>query len=105
MLLDEATANIDQKTDGLIQKTIKEKFKDFTVITIAHRLNSVIDSDVLLVMENGEAKEYDVPYKLLQQSNGIFRDLFNNLDTADKQKLSEIAKLKYEETFSCKESY
>lgn len=100
LLLDEATANIDQNTDALIQKTIREKFADCTVLTIAHRLHTIMDSDMVLVMENGYAKEYDVPYKLLQQPFGIFRDLVNNLGQTEKHNLTEIAKAKYEEIFN-----
>jgi ATP-binding cassette, subfamily C (CFTR/MRP), member 4 len=100
LLLDEATANIDQNTDALIQRTIREKFTDCTVLTIAHRLHTIMDSDMVLVMENGYAKEYDVPYKLLQQPFGIFRDLVNNLGQVEKHNLTEIAKQKYDEIFN-----
>lgn len=99
LLLDEATANIDQKTDALIQRTIRETFANCTVLTIAHRLHTIMDSDMVLVMENGYAKEYDIPYKLLQQSSGLFRDLVNNLGQDEREKLHKIAKLKYEEMF------
>lgn len=100
LLLDEATANIDQNTDGLIQKTIRETFAECTVLTIAHRLHTIIDSDMVLVMEHGCAKEYDVPHKLLQDPSGIFRDLVNNLGSDEKEKLHKMAKLKYEEIFN-----
>lgn len=99
LLLDEATANIDQKTDGLIQKTIREQFVHCTVLTIAHRLHTVMDSDMILVMENGSSLEYDIPYKLLQQPDGMFRQLVNNLDASERQNLIEIAKRKYDEIF------
>lgn len=99
LLLDEATANIDQTTDALIQSTIREKFVDCTVLTIAHRLHTIMDSDKVLVMENGYAKEYDVPYKLLQQPFGFFRDLVNNLGRDEKQNLTKIAKKKYDEIY------
>lgn len=59
-----------------------------------------MDSDRILVMENGFAKEYDIPYRLLQQPNGIFQNLVNSLDQDEKQKLIEIAKSKYEENFN-----
>lgn len=100
LLLDEATANIDQATDALIQETIREKFADCTVVTIAHRLHTIMDSDKVLVMENGYAKEYDIPYKLLQQPAGHFKDLVNNLGSEEKKNLMEIAKTKYEEIFN-----
>jgi len=99
LLLDEATANIDQQTDALIQKTIRLNFADCTVLTIAHRLHTIMDSDMVLVMEGGYAKEYDVPYKLLQQPQGLFRDLVHNLGSVESQNLTEIARRKYDELF------
>ena len=59
VLMDEATANIDIKTEETIQSLIHEKFNDSTVITIAHRLNTIINSDKVLVMERGRVKEFD----------------------------------------------
>ncbi|XP_015762268.1 PREDICTED: multidrug resistance-associated protein 4-like [Acropora digitifera] len=83
IVMDEATANVDHKTDQLIQETIRTKFKDCTVITIAHRLNTVLDYDRVLVMENGRMKEFDKPAKLLQNRAGEFSRLYHNLDNAD----------------------
>ncbi|KAK0084066.1 hypothetical protein PV325_007667 [Microctonus aethiopoides] len=65
LILDEATANIDPGTDALIQRLIRSKFVNCTVITIAHRLNTIIDSDKVLVMENGRVVEFADPYDLL----------------------------------------
>ena len=80
IVMDEATANVDHKTDQLIQETIRTKFKDCTVITIAHRLNTVLDYDRVLVMESGRMKEFDKPAKLLQNRAGEFSRLYHNLD-------------------------
>lgn len=65
LVLDEATANIDLETDNLIQQKLRTNFLDSTVIVIAHRLATVIDSDRILVMNDGFGSEFDHPYKLL----------------------------------------
>ena len=65
LVLDEATANVDIETDSLIQKTIREKFKDCTVLTIAHRMATIADSDIIMVMSDGYLKEYGAPDKIL----------------------------------------
>jgi ATP-binding cassette, subfamily C (CFTR/MRP), member 4 len=71
IVMDEATSSVDMHTDQLIQKAIRESdglFANSTVLTIAHRLNTVIDYDKILVLEQGEIVEYGSPYKLLQKS-------------------------------------
>jgi ATP-binding cassette subfamily C (CFTR/MRP) protein 4 len=65
LVLDEATANVDIETDNLIQRTIREKFKDCTVLTIAHRIATISDSDVILVLEDGRLKKHGSPEKIL----------------------------------------
>ena len=72
IILDEATANVDFKTDRLIQEVIRSRFKDSTVVTIAHRLNTIMDYDKVLVMEQGRVVEFDKPEILLQNKNGFF---------------------------------
>ena len=78
IIMDEATANVDYKTDQLIQETIHTKSKNCTVITIAHRLNTIIDYDRVLVLENGEIVEYDKPEILLQNKGGQFSRLYRH---------------------------
>ncbi|XP_066138463.1 ATP-binding cassette sub-family C member 4-like isoform X2 [Euwallacea fornicatus] len=75
LVLDEATANVDARTDSLIQATIRRKFKTCTVLTIAHRLNTIMDSDKVLVMGSGQVLEFDHPYMLLQKTNGHFHQM------------------------------
>ncbi|CAM1312044.1 ABCC4 (predicted) [Pycnogonum litorale] len=72
LLLDEATSNVDLDTDNIIQETIRKKFEDCTVITIAHRLNTVMDSDRIMVMNNGEIVEFDTPTVLMNDKNSLF---------------------------------
>ncbi|KAG1681722.1 putative multidrug resistance-associated protein lethal(2)03659 [Nymphon striatum] len=72
IVLDEATSSVDVMTDKIIQKTIRTKFKDFTVITIAHRIHTVIDADVIMVIDNGHIVEMDSPKNLVQNKDGHF---------------------------------
>ncbi|CAF1242551.1 unnamed protein product [Adineta steineri] len=76
LCLDEATANIDVETDRLIQTSIRETCSDVTVITIAHRVQTIVDSDRVLVMDNGRMIEFDKPKNLLANSESIFARLF-----------------------------
>ena len=66
LVLDEATSNVDTASDSLIQETVRAAFADCTVLTIAHRLHSILDSDRILVLEDGRVKEFDIPENLLQ---------------------------------------
>ncbi|KAJ3617905.1 hypothetical protein MTP99_006989 [Tenebrio molitor] len=75
LILDEATANVDFQTDELIQSTIRRKFKGCTVLTVAHRLQTVMDCEKILVIDAGCAVEFDSPSKLLQNTNGAFYKL------------------------------
>ncbi|XP_055540741.1 ATP-binding cassette sub-family C member 4-like [Wyeomyia smithii] len=96
LVLDEATANVDPSTDRLIQKTIRFKFADCTVLTIAHRLNTIMDSDRVLVMDAGESVEFGTPYDLLQMPVGIFKDMVLATGPAESERLVQIAKDKFD---------
>ena len=69
LVLDEATASVDHGTDVLIQDTIRKAFAHTTLLTIAHRLLTVMDYDKILVMAKGKAVEYASPHELLARPN------------------------------------
>ncbi|KAJ3129395.1 Multidrug resistance-associated protein 4 [Nowakowskiella sp. JEL0407] len=91
LVLDEATAAIDMATDLLIQNAIKENFAELTVLTIAHRLNTIIESDRVLVMDAGKVLEFDDPSVLLENPEGSFRNLVDQTGEATAKKLKEVA--------------
>uniref|UniRef100_T1GCD1 ABC transporter domain-containing protein n=1 Tax=Megaselia scalaris TaxID=36166 RepID=T1GCD1_MEGSC len=97
LVLDEATANVDPQTDALIQKTIRRKFKECTVLTVAHRLHTVMDSDRILVMDAGFAKEFDAPHLLLQNSRGLLRQMVDATGAYDSEQLKRVAKETYDD--------
>uniref|UniRef100_A0A667ZFE2 Cystic fibrosis transmembrane conductance regulator n=1 Tax=Myripristis murdjan TaxID=586833 RepID=A0A667ZFE2_9TELE len=92
LIIDEATANVDPRTDELIQQTIREKFRECTVLTIAHRLNTIIDSDRILVLDAGQIHAYDEPYTLLQDPDGIFYKMVQQTGKQEAAALLEAAK-------------
>lgn len=75
VIMDEATASVDGETDARIQRVFREEFKNATCITVAHRLNTIMDSDLVLVMDDGRAAEFDKPSSLLSREGGLFKAL------------------------------
>ncbi|MQL85374.1 hypothetical protein Taro_017897 [Colocasia esculenta] len=81
LVLDEATASVDTATDNLIQKIIRTEFSNCTVCTIAHRIPTVIDSDLVLVLSDGRVAEFDSPQRLLEDKSSMFLKLVTEYST------------------------
>ncbi|KAK9663648.1 hypothetical protein RND81_O264700 [Saponaria officinalis] len=77
LVLDEATASVDNATDMILQKTIRTEFSDCTVITVAHRIPTVMDCTKVLVISDGKLVEYDEPMKLIKKEGSLFGQLVN----------------------------
>ncbi|ETO62174.1 hypothetical protein F444_19896 [Phytophthora nicotianae P1976] len=75
VVMDEATASIDHETEKKLQQMINRDFQDATVLTIAHRLGTVLDSDRILVLSDGRVVEFDSPRELVKNTNGVFYEL------------------------------
>ena len=78
LILDEATAAVDLETDDLVQATIRQEFSECTVITIAHRLNTIMDSNRVMVLDQGNIAEFDSPDNLLANKETIFYSMAKN---------------------------
>merc|ERR1711862_16112 len=85
LVMDEATASIDNETDATIQRMIRENFADATVLTIAHRLNTIMDNDRILVLDDGKIVELDTPEKLLSKESGQFKAMVEKSRAAEKK--------------------
>ncbi|XP_021744390.1 putative ABC transporter C family member 15 [Chenopodium quinoa] len=90
LVLDEATASVDTATDNLIQKTVREETSGCTVITVAHRIPTVIDNDLVLVLDQGRIAEYDSPSELLKDSSTAFSKLVKEFLCRSSKHFDEI---------------
>nr|QST14987.1 ABCC4-1 protein [Diaphanosoma celebensis] len=119
IVLDEATANVDLKyqqevhslcvvdlvtngvpfhrTDALIQQTIRDQFKDCTVLTIAHRLNTVMDSDRIMILDDGYLKEFDEPAVLLGDPESVLHNMVNQTGETNSKRLIAMAQHAHDE--------
>jgi ABC-type multidrug transport system fused ATPase/permease subunit len=91
LLLDEATASVDNSTDALIQRVIRTEFRHCTVITIAHRIGTVIDADRIILMDHGVLLEQGHPSDLLRRHGGSFRAMVERLGKEHFDKLQAVA--------------
>jgi ATP-binding cassette subfamily C (CFTR/MRP) protein 1 len=76
VILDEATSSMDSETDKLMQRLIRDEFTDHTILTIAHRMDIIMDSDLILVLDAGKLVEAGAPSELAEKEGGIFRALY-----------------------------
>ncbi|EPS64314.1 hypothetical protein M569_10464 [Genlisea aurea] len=90
LVLDEATAAVDVRTDALIQKTIREEFRSCTMLIIAHRLNTIIDCDRILLLDSGQVVEYDTPRALLQREDSAFSKMVQSTGAANAEYLRSL---------------
>ena len=79
IVMDEATASVDSETDSKLQSMIRNQFKNRTVLCIAHRLETILDSDRIAVLSDGKLEEYDTPENLMK-TNGIFAGLVDEMN-------------------------
>ncbi|XP_043470125.1 probable multidrug resistance-associated protein lethal(2)03659 [Leptopilina heterotoma] len=96
LVLDEATANVDPQTDALIQKTIRSRFKNCTILIVAHRLNTVMDCDRFIVMDAGRIVEFDHPHVLLQNKTGYLHEMVRQCGNEASISLKTIAEVSYQ---------
>ncbi|KAM7238066.1 hypothetical protein CapIbe_011024 [Capra ibex] len=92
LILDKATSNVDPGTDELIQKKIHEKFTQCTVLTITHRLSTIIDCERILVFDSGRLNEYTRPYNLLKNKDSLFYEMVQNLGEEEASALTKRAR-------------
>mmetsp|Transcript_13074 Transcript_13074/g.20374 ORF Transcript_13074/g.20374 Transcript_13074/m.20374 type:complete len:145 (+) Transcript_13074:978-1412(+) len=87
LLLDEPTANVDSRTDELLQEALQKQFKGSTIIAVAHRLDTIIDYDQIVVLGHGEVLEYGAPADLLKNPDGHFSSMVRDTGEIMEQEL------------------
>ncbi|CAE6396795.1 unnamed protein product [Rhizoctonia solani] len=92
IIMDESTASVDFETDAKIQTTIREEFNQSILLTIAHRLRTIIDNDRILVLNAGRVVEFDTPANLLKKPDGVFHDMCKK--SGDYDELLQMAEAK-----------
>ena len=92
LVLDEPTANVDSRTDKLLQEAVAKSFRDATIIAVAHRLDTVIDYDKILVLGAGAVLEYGSPHELIEKVNGAFSSMVDDTGDEMSKLLRSIAK-------------
>eukprot|EP01029_Cantina_marsupialis_P020237 TRINITY_DN473_c3_g1_i2.p1 TRINITY_DN473_c3_g1~~TRINITY_DN473_c3_g1_i2.p1 ORF type:complete len:1388 (-),score=572.58 TRINITY_DN473_c3_g1_i2:307-4470(-) len=91
LVMDEATASVDSETDAMIQRMVRECFKNCTVLTIAHRLETIMDSDRIMVLSEGELVEFDTPATLLKNDEGVLTSMVAATGPSEAARLQRIA--------------
>lgn len=91
-IVDEATASVDYKTDAAIQEAIATEFNDMTLIIVAHRLQTIMNADKILVLDAGQVVEFDTPQALLAKDGSRFKALVDG--SGDRDALYELARKK-----------
>ncbi|KAJ3271079.1 hypothetical protein HDV01_007092 [Terramyces sp. JEL0728] len=97
LILDEASSSIDGEADKLLQSVLRKSLRDTTIISIAHRLNTIADFDRVLVLDQGRLSEYDAPHILLQDEDSEFTKLVESSGSSNAAAIRQIAKSKYGE--------
>ena len=105
LMMDEATASVDMDSDALIQKTVREAFSECTALTIAHRLNTIMDSDKILFLDSGKVTEYDDPQTLLKNATGDFSRLVEKSGKAQEKNLNAYRQRRRDEEERILERY
>jgi len=91
LVLDEATANIDRRTDQLLQEALEESFREGTILAVAHRLDTIIEFDYCMVLGGGKVLEYGSPAELIRRVNGAFASMVNDTGEAMSGELKQRA--------------